>query len=474
MGEPKGKRRQSNIILRYWMSAVTLKTTAESIILPFLPLYGLLLNASLTTIGLLVAVNSLFGIAQILWAKYAETRQKLRITALVTNYCSAVFYFFFGLVPSIALLIAFRAVQSLIGSGFFPTSSALLTKRTESQDWGYWNSWIQASTVAGSLIGVLAGGAILYNPENKGSYILLFMLAGILSCLSAIMFHFSVPSQTRLEHKHKWVEIHETPVTMNNALAVMRTDKNFVILCIATFILVFGTNISGPFYIIFNTQFYDLTVMQSSILTAIGLVPQLILSLITYMFLDKLRKKELIIVTGIILSAFPLIYIIPYLTGHRTNVFGGFTILWILNGAAWGVANTAFTTLVLDIIHPGRRALQLAINNSVSAISLFLAPIFGGLITGAGVFYWVFIVSSLGRLLGIFVFKYVKEPIIGGTILRPLRRVFHIPVNVHLEKPEVVANIPVPRRVASYYKTNKPITTSELPIYRTFEKVRIF
>ena len=168
----------SNIVQRYWMGSVVLKTTAESIILPFLPLYGLLFQASLPVIGVLVAVNSLFGLAQIIWARFAEKRGKLRITAIITNYSSSLFYFIFAFVPSIVVLIVFRAIQSLIGSGFYPTSAALLTKRTKQKDWAYWNSWVQASTVAGSLVGVLTGGFILNDPHNRWSYIILFIIAG--------------------------------------------------------------------------------------------------------------------------------------------------------------------------------------------------------------------------------------------------------------------------------------------------------
>jgi len=99
---------------------------------------------------------------------------------------------------------------------------------------------------------------------------------------------------------------------------------------------------------------------------------------------------------------------------------------------------------VLDIIHPRRRALQLAINNSVTAVALFLAPILGRyIVQKLSPFYWVFVISALTRLIGITMFRHIKEPIIGGTLLRPLRKIFHLPMFLHLEKSELVANLPM-------------------------------
>ncbi|MFW9923679.1 MAG: MFS transporter [Candidatus Thorarchaeota archaeon] len=430
------KRYISNVKATNLIISSTLKSSSDSVISPFIPLYGETLGATPAQIGLIVSITSLLSIFQIVWAKLAEKIRNIRLIAFITNYFAGAFNFIYLFLKNIPGFIAVRGVQSTIASGSVPTSSMLIAERTQTKDWGFWNSILQAATSIGTLIGVLGGGIILLYLSDSEGYFWIFIIAGIMSLLSALLFQFSMPSQKKLEIQHRWMKIEEVEISLNNILYTMKTDRNFLLLCLAGFVFVFGVNLSGPFYIMFNIGTYKLSVFQAAILTSISLVPQTISSILTSRFIEKIRKKELVIMGGIATSFFPISFMLPYLTGYSGNVFWILAILWGLNGTFWGFINSSLSTLILDVIHPRRRALYLSIYNSLNSIALFLGPIIGGVIiqNTTSIIYLLFIISSILRFGGALLFILVKEPVIGGTILRPIRRVLTYPFRSNAER----------------------------------------
>ena len=126
---------------------------------------------------------------------------------------------------------------------------------------------------------------------------------------------------------------------------------------------------------------------------------------------------------------------IPSLAGRVSNVFWILIIIWCFNGVFWGIVNSSLFILLLDIIHPRRRALQLAINNSISAVALFIAPILGGLILEKTATIYILLIISAGiRFIGFILFLLVKEPVIGGTILRPIQRLVPYIIRSNMER----------------------------------------
>ena len=165
----KRNTHQSNIKTWFWFSSSSMKTAADAIISPFIPLYGLELNASSTQIGLLVSITSLVTFFQIIWAKIAEKRKRLRHVAIISNYFSSFFNFIYAFLRNIIAFISLRGFQSVIASASVPTSATIFAKRTKPQDWGYWNSINQAFLVLGNLVGVLLGGFLAGTPLPIGA-----------------------------------------------------------------------------------------------------------------------------------------------------------------------------------------------------------------------------------------------------------------------------------------------------------------
>ena len=441
---------KSNIKPWFWLSSFGLKATSESIISPFLPLYGVdVLGANSSQIGLIVSITSLLSIVQIIWARLADKLKNSRIIAIISNYVSSVFYFIFIAVKNLGYFVSMRGIQSLTASAAVPTSSAILAERTQTKDWPYWNSLGQVFLVTGTLIGILVGGFLLtkFTDKKDMGYLIIFMLSGGVSVIGALLFHIALPKKSALEKQKRWHKIEEVSVTLDNILAVMKTDRNFIWLSLASFVFSFGVNFSAPFYIVYNTSksFYSISIFDTAILSAIGLVPQIIFSFITIKLIEKLRTKEVLIIGTLVTSFFPLAFLIPIWIGITQNIFVVLVIIWIINGMIWGIINPSLMTLTLDVIHPRRRMLQLAIYNSLNSIAQFIAPILGGLAIPETILkgevnpnpflvYLIFIISATFRLSGGLLFIKVKEPIIGGTILRPLNKVLHYPVRVNIEK----------------------------------------
>lgn len=405
------------------------------------------LGANPSQIGLIVSITSLLSIFQIIWARLADKLKNSRLIAIISNYASSVFNFLFIIVKNFGYFVSMRGIQSLSASASIPTSSSILAERTQTKDWPFWNSFGQAFLVLGTLIGVLVGGFLLSRFSNDLGFMIIFIVSGVVSVLGALFFHIAVPKKSALEKKKRWYQVEEVSVNLDNILAVMKTDRNFIRLSLASFIFRFGVNFSAPFYIIYNTSasFYSLTISQTAILCAMGLIPQIIFSIFTIKFIEKLRTKEVLIIGTILTSFFPIIFLIPYLTGMMQNIYPILIILWVVNGMVWGVINSGLLTLTLNVIHPRRRILQLAIYNSLNSIALFIAPILGGLAIPESVLRGeahisvvliclIFIIGAAFRLLGGLLFIRVKEPVIGGTILRPINKILSYPIRSNIEK----------------------------------------
>ena len=464
--EMSNKEHASNIKPWFWLSSTGLKASSDSIISPFVPLYGVHIGANPSQIGLIVSITSLLSIVQIFWARLADKLKNSRIIAIFSNYFSSIFNFLLIIVKNLGYFISLRGIQSLIASASVPTSSAILAERTQTKDWPFWNSVSQIFILFGTLIGVLLGGFLLSKFEANAGYLIIFMLSGGVSIIGAILFHVAVPKKTDLEKKKKWHHIEEVSVSLDNILAVMKTDKNFIWLSIASFVFTFGVNFSAPFYIVYNTSnsFYSLSIFETAILSSISSIPQIIFSFLTIRFIEKLRTKEVLMLGILFTSFFPIAFLIPFWIGMIKNIYMTLIIIWLINGMIWGIITPSMMTLTLDVIHPRRRMLQIAIYNSLNSIALFIAPILGGLaipqniIASQGqahqllnsafvnfsflkvissppiLIILIFIISAIFRLLGGLLFIKVQEPIIGGTILRPINKLINYPIRTNIEK----------------------------------------
>lgn len=456
----------SNIKPWFWLSSSSLKASSESIISPFLPLYGVHIGAKASLIGLLVSITSLISIVQILWARLADKVKNSRVIAISSNYVSSAFTFLLIIVKNLGYFISMRGIQSLTASASVPTSSAILAERTQTKDWPFWNSLGQVFVLIGTLVGILLGGFLLSKFVADLGYLIIFMVSGGVSILAALLFHFAVPKKTDLEKKKKWHQIEEVSVNIDNILAVMKTDKNFIWLAIASFVFTFGVNFSAPFYVVYNTSesFYALSIFETALLSSIGIIPQIIFSLLTVKFIEKLRTKEVLIIGTIFTAFFPVVFTIPFWVGNTQNIFLVLVSMWVINGMIWGIITPSLMTLTLDVIHPRRRMLQIAIFNSLNAIALFIAPILGGLAipqivleepnqayqllnsaldnigwlnihsTTTFTIVLIFLISTMFRFLGGLLFIKVQEPIIGGTILRPINKLLSFPIRTNIER----------------------------------------
>ncbi len=429
-------KQRANIKTGLWLTSSGTRAFSDSILSPFIPLYGKHIEATSTEIGFIVSITSLLSIVQLFWAYLAQKFNISRILAIITSYIPSVFIFILVKpIKGIFTFAAMRGMHSITISATLPTSANLFVERTSPRSWPLRNSLLQGVLVFGTLIGTIIGGIILWKIPIENGFLFIFIFSGILGIISAIFLQAAIPSRKRLEARGRWYQIEEVDFTLSNTLATMKTDRNFLIFCLINLLFVFGVNLSGPFYIIFNTSYYDLSVIQTALLTTIGLIPQTISSIITAKLIEKVRKKELLVVAGIMTSFFPIFFMIPSLAGRTTNVFWILIILWSVNGISWGIINSSLATLLLDIIHPRRRTLQLAINNSISSIALFIAPIIGGaIIENTKTIYIVLSISASFRFLGAVLFSLVKEPIIGGTILRPIQRVIPYIIRSNAEK----------------------------------------
>lgn len=444
-----------------WYSSTLITQSGTSIIEPYIPLFAQSIGASNSQIGLLTGLFALINITQLIWAQLAIKignnkffvffGQMLMVTLYIPMAFLKLGYFI--------ILLVVRFFQGFFNSAAIPSLATLQSDYISEHDRASKVAKFTYLGLVGSFVGTLVGGYLfdylntIISPEE--TYSLMFVFSAIIGFLGTIVFFLSVPSTTKLLPLRDLLD----PVSfINRDLKFQKSNikfstkirnyikkfKNFWFFTIFGVIFYFGVYTISPFFIIIEIVYFQLSFIQASLLTAISVVAQVTVSitLVRKNLINKYGRKPFLFLGMVLILMFTILLAVPYYFQDFMSIDMRFYfcfISWIVLGLGWGLFNSTIAVLLLDIVHPQYRSLLIAVFNAFSGISMFVAPIIGGLLID---FTHSLLFSFILRFVLIFVsilffIKMVKEPEISGIELKPIRNVFPFIGRMSAKGPEL-------------------------------------
>ena len=425
-----------------WYLSNAIDSASKASVDQFLPIFAIQLGASTSIVGLLSGLYSLVNIFQIIWASISVRLKRTSIFVVIGRVLSAIFYIPMAFLAAgqAFLLLIFRFLQGIFLSAVGPTQASLMadhipfSKRAERV-----NRFTQINLI-GALFGAMFGGFIFtflsddLKIATQISFLILFLWTALLGMLTAVIFQRSVPDVDNLDRIDPMFFINQN-LTINakpsklsfieKTNAYFKKFKAFWIFTAFVAFFYFAVNVSSPFFIILEVNYYQFSFFQASLLTSLTTIVQFCVNLVIvkYNILNHFGRKFPLLSGIICLIISTFLIIIPYY--FSVPIFSWCFFAWIILGFGWGIFNSALTVMVLDLVHPQYRTTLIAIYNTFVGLTMFISPILGGFIIEIFLnITIIFLIRSFLMIASIFLLLYVKEPEIPGMITHPIKYLY--------------------------------------------------
>ncbi len=378
----------------------TVQSLSNGLAMPFIPYYATRLGATSVELGLLQALRNLFpNILQFPWGRLSD-RLGTRIPFLIIGgWISSLIFLFVAFSTSPSQLIILVAVQSFAISMMIPTWSALLGDMVNKGHRGCVFSRIIMVAMAAGLVGNVLAGFLLITGDPKAAdvYQYPFISAMILGIL-ATFFLFRVRPRPKKEEKEKEVSGSE-----------WEGRKDFYNLLGLQLFYMFFMSMLWPLMPRTAVDIISADNWEIVLLTVIGSVSILATQTSIGRLQDRVGPAVLIKLSRFMLVPVPLVYAFATQMWHLY-------LLNILAAAGIAIINISFTTYLLDVAPKNRTAECFAIFNAGIGIVTFVGSVSAGFLADhlTGVYdLWtglmiVYIISTVGRLIGSFFFVRLK------------------------------------------------------------------
>lgn len=365
-----------------------------SLIIPLLPYYAQTLNASDTTVGLLL---SSYAGAQLIGAPLlgrASDRFGRRPILLISIFGTFLGFLLFGLANSLGILFASRILQGLTG-GNLSVAQAYITDVTDSESRNRGLGLIGAAFGLGFIIGPAVGGIL----SNLSYSVPAFVAAG-LSFINLLLILFWLPESLPIEKR-----IHQSPGRPAFSFrALFQALKHPLTgpLLITRFLYSLAFVILQSIFSLYALKRFNMSVVATGfVLTYVGVV-----SVVTQVWLvGKLSQKFkdiTLIESGIRLLALGLL-IWAFAPNVPALVFSVTPI-----ALAGGLLNTIVPSALTKTVEPQEVGGILGLSTSVESLTRVISPLLGGFLLEK-VSYWA--PGTLGALLLLITFAYVLRTV---------------------------------------------------------------
>jgi len=405
--------RQTSNLRYFWLDGI-FAATSESFYLAFIPLFALAYGATNQQVGWITAIGNLAGAAALFpGARMLEkTGNRKSIVLWSGGGLARVMLLLLSLVPLLALppQIAILAIAALNGMRAFmgnfsnPAWTAMVADIVPEFMRGRYFSTRNLTMGAATLMfSALAGWVIRtgnqWQTDPYLGYQLSFALAFAIGMVSTLQF-----SRIREPHSSRHVEQARQTGSLRDAL---KSSPGYLGFVVSGLVWNFALQISAPFFNIYLVTQLGANVGIVGIFTSISSFAALGGQLIFGKVLDRRGAVFLQLVTGFPIALLPVMWVFytePWQVGVN-NLFGGF--LW----AGFNLAN--FNLLLQVTPHVGR-ARAVALYQTGVFASAFLGPLVGGYLADTVSFQAIFLLSGVGRALGMVLFL--------GLIWLPMHR----------------------------------------------------
>ncbi len=390
----------------FWLDGI-FSASSEAFFLTYIPLFALAYGASNEQIGWITAVGNLMGaLALFPGARMMErSGQRKRLVVWSGGGIARVALLLLSVIPLFQLppVVAIVAITSLNGLRAFmsnfanPAWTALVADLVPNFMRGrYFSTRSFTMGISTLLFTALAGWLISSGNRWTDNRYLGFQLAFFLAFLAGMgsMFYFSRIDESAIPTKAVGKRV---PGQLRRAL---RETPGYLGFVISAVVWNFALQLAGPFfnvYLVTNLGANSATVgLVTSVSSFTALGGQLLLG----KWMDRKGAVWLAIVTGIPISILPMLWVTysdPWQVAVN-NVFGGFL---------WAGYNLANFNLLLQLTPNEGRARAVALYQTGVFAAAVAGPLVGGYLADNVGYDLIFILSGVGRFLGIGLFAWL-------------------------------------------------------------------
>jgi len=375
---------------------------------PFLSVYAVELGASASEMGWFQSVSNLApNMMQVPWGKLSDNIGRRIPFILIGGLITAVLWVPLMFVTSAPQLILVIAVQSVLGSMATPTWTALIGDLVHSSKRGVTTATINRAAAIGSLLASLAAGywMIMVKGTLQQMFFVPLLVAVLLGVVSSLVM-ILVREKTRPNNRFGG-----SIFGIHDVIKHARSNPNFVRFSIASITFGFFMSISWPLFSITIIRVLNASMLEVALISVISGIVTIALQPWGGKLVDRVGRKQLIVVYRVGLVLVPVFY------GLASSVFHLYLLNLIL-GIVGAFGDIALLAYLLDITQEELRGTLTAFYNLLTGMVYFIGSLIGGYLANylIGVFglmfglQLVYALSAIGRCAGALTFTTIKEP----------------------------------------------------------------
>jgi MFS family permease len=369
---------------------------AEELISPFIPLYALSLGATKALIGLVSSLPNVAGLlSQALWGSVAEIAKKKKFLVIIGGIVWSLFWIPISFVKDPYALIALLTLQSILSSVTVPAWTIMFIELSPKYKRGEISGNLNTASGIGYFVGNILGGLILR--QFGFGYFIFYMICflGIISKLVFIPVKEPVIPSTTQSFKEVLRSTFSFEIAKNRRLMNLISVIAF---------LNFSVNIAGPFFSVYTVEKLGGNIMDVAIISAIGFISGIVFYRPWGTLVDYLGTRTVMLSCIIPISFYPFVYAISN------------NLVWVylyafIGQAAWAGFNTALFVYLSHILPHEKGSTSVAMYNMLTGLSSAIAPFVGGMIAEFAGIWFVFILSTILRLVSMRFLERVEEKV---------------------------------------------------------------
>lgn len=383
--------------MKSFYASSLMKSLAEEMIAPFIPLYALSLGATKALIGLVSSLPSVAGLlSQAFWGSVAEIVKKKKFLVIMGGIVWSLFWIPISFVKDPYSLIALLLLQSIFSSITVPAWTIMFIQLSPRYKRGEASGNLNTASGIGCFVGNLIGGIIL---NQFGFVYFLFYIICFIGIVSKLIF-LSVKEPTTSFTGQSLTEVLKSTFS----LETLRRNRRLLNLISAIAFLNFSVAIAGPFFSIYIVKNLGGSMMDVAVISAIGFISAIIFYRPWGTLVDYLGTRTVMLSCIIPISFYPFVYAISS------------SLVWVylyavIGQASWAGFNIALFVYLSHILPQERKSSSLATYNMFTGLSSAVAPFVGGLVAELTGIWFVFILSTLLRILSMKILDRMEEKV---------------------------------------------------------------
>lgn len=389
----------------------------------FLTGFAISLGANNFQIGVLASLPLLADVFQFPASYYVDRLGGKKKLCLYGSMIGRLFWLFIAVFPLISfswlrqkqvlLLIIFVALYSVFTSisrvGWLSWIADLVPESIRGRFFSKRNVVVGLATMGITLLGgkYTKHFTPWFTPDHNLGFSPLFVGAFLLGCISLIYLK-KMPETSTNETANKKV--------LSSFLLPFK-DRNFNRLLFFSLWWGFAVNVASPFFTVYMLTELQLSYDQIALFTALNAGANLLSLWGWGLVSDRFGNKPVMLFSGALAASLPFLWMF---TNPKIIYF--IIFLHILGGYCWAGFNLAAGNILLKLSPIEHNTLYFGAYGFLVSLSSALGPLVGGwllhwalvhrvsLILWPSVFHLIFLLSSCGRVLSLYLLRKVHEP----------------------------------------------------------------